>query len=136
MDDCIFCKIIKGDIPSAKVYEDDRVYGFLDIAPVNKGHALVVPKKHSSDILEDDLEDLNACMKAVQIVATAVIKVVNADGFNLITNTKKAAGQVIPHTHFHIIPRFENDDLKHWPHSKYKEGEMQELQKNITASIE
>ncbi len=136
MDDCIFCKIINGDIPSAKVYEDDRVMAFLDIGPVNKGHTLVVPKKHSSNVLEDDLEDLNACMKAVQIVAKAVIKTVNAGGFNLITNTNNAAGQVIPHTHFHIIPRFKDDGLKHWPHRRYKEGEMQELQKNITASIE
>jgi len=134
--DCIFCKIIKGEIPSSKVYEDDRVYGFLDIAPVNKGHTLIVPKKHSSDVLEDDLEDLNACMKAVQVVAKAVIKATDAGGFNLITNTKKAAGQVIPHTHFHIIPRFEDDGLKHWPHHKYEEGEMSIIQEKITANIE
>ena len=136
MDDCIFCKIIKGDIPSAKVYEDDRVIAFLDIGPANKGHTLVVPKKHSNNVLEDDLEDLSACMKAVQITAKAVMKAVNAGGFNLITNTNKTAGQIIMHTHFHIIPRFENDGLKHWPKGNYKEGEMQEIQKKITENIE
>ena len=133
--DCIFCKIIKGDIPSAKVYEDDRVIAFLDIGPANKGHTLVLPKKHSANILEDDLEDLNACMNAVQIVAKAIIKAVNAGGFNLIVNTNKTAGQVIPHTHFHIIPRFDDDGLKHWPQGKYKEGEMQEIQQLIKENI-
>lgn len=136
MEDCIFCKIIKGDIPSAKVYEDDRVMAFLDIGPANKGHTLVVPKKHSKNILEDDLEDLNACMNTVQKVAMAIIRAVNAGGFNLITNTNKTAGQVISHTHFHIIPRFENDGLKHWPQGKYKDGEMEEIQKKIVENIE
>ena len=133
--DCIFCKIIKGDIPSAKLYEDERVKAFLDISPANKGHTLIVPKKHSTNILEDDLEDLNACMKAVQIVAKAAIKGVNAGGFNLIVNTNKTAGQVIPHTHFHIIPRFENDGLKHWPPGNYEEGEMQVIQQRIIENI-
>ena len=136
MEDCIFCKIIKGDIPSAKVYEDDRVMAFLDIGPANKGHTLVVPKKHSKNILEDDLEDLNACMNTVQKVAMSIIRAVNAGGFNLIVNTNKTAGQVISHTHFHIIPRFKNDGLKHWPQGKYEEGEMASIQKKIKENIE
>ena len=136
MEDCIFCKILEGEIPSAKVYEDDRVMAFLDIGPANKGHTLVVPKKHSKNILEDDLEDLNACMNTVQKVAMSIIRAVNAGGFNLIVNTNKTAGQVISHTHFHIIPRFKNDGLKHWPQGKYEEGEMASIQKKIKENIE
>ncbi len=135
MDDCIFCKIIKGEIPSAKVYEDDKVLAFLDITPVNEGHTLVVPKKHSKNILEDDIEDLKACMNAIQEVSKAVIEAVDADGFNLIVNTNKAAGQMIFHTHFHVVPRHKGDGYEHWQGKKYEEGHMEEVQKKIRKNI-
>lgn len=133
--DCIFCKIINGKIPSAKVYENDKVFAFLDINPVNKGHTLVVPKKHSANMLEDDLEDLNACMDAVQKVAKATIAAVNAQGFNLGVNTNREAGQVVMHTHFHVIPRFSNDGLRHWPQGKYKEGVMEQVRASISKDL-
>ena len=133
--DCIFCKIIKGEIPSSKVYEDEKVTAFLDINPVNKGHTLIVPKKHSENILEDDLDDLKACMAAVQRVAKAVIPAVNAQGFNLIVNTDRAAGQIVMHTHLHIIPRFSDDGLRHWPHKQYNEGEMEQVRVDITKHL-
>jgi histidine triad (HIT) family protein len=132
---CIFCKIINGEIPSSKVYEDDKVYAFLDINPINKGHTLVIPKKHSTDMLEDDDEDLKAVIHVSKNIAKAVMTAVNADGFNLGVNTKKAAGQVVFHTHFHIIPRFENDGLKNWPGKSYEEGQMKEVSELIIKEL-
>jgi len=135
-ENCIFCKIIKGDIPAAKVYEDEKTLAFLDIAPVNKGHTLVIPKKHSKNLLEDDMDDLDICMKTIKKVAKAVMGATGADGFNLGANTNSAAGQVVFHTHFHIIPRFEDDGLRHWPQGKYDEMEMDSFQEKIKESIE
>ena len=123
-ENCIFCKIIAGKIPTLKVYEDKDVMAFLDIAPANKGHTLIVPKKHSKDMLEDNNKDLAAVMKAV-----------SAEGFNFIANTGPVAGQVVFHTHFHIIPRFENDGLKHWPKKDYSEDEMIAVKNKIIESI-
>ena len=114
-EDCIFCKIISGQIPADKVYEDSKVIAFLDIHPVNPGHTLVVPKNHSRNILEDNIDDLTSSMSAIRRIAGAVIKAVKADGFNLGVNTNAAAGQAVFHTHFHVIPRFINDGLRHWP---------------------
>ena len=135
-ENCIFCKIIKGDIPAAKVYEDEKTLAFLDIAPVNKGHTLVIPKKHSKNLLEDDMDDLDICMKTIKKVAKAVMGATGADGFNLGANTNSAAGQVVFHTHFHIIPRFEDDGLRHWSQGKYDEMEMDSFQEKIKESIE
>ncbi len=134
-EDCIFCKIIKGEIPCSKIYEDDNVIALLDLFPVNKGHALVIPKKHSSDMLNDDDEDLKACIHTVKKVAPAIMKAMGADGFNLSVNTKPAAGQVVMHTHFHIIPRFDDDGLKHWPSGKYEEDEMDQVKDKIIENI-
>ena len=132
---CIFCKIIDGRIPAAKVYEDEKVFAFLDIMPINKGHTLIVPKAHSKNMLEDEDSDLAACIKAAKKVAKAVVAAVNADGFNLGINTEKAAGQAVFHTHFHIIPRFENDGLRHWPGGKYPEGEMEKVRAAVAKAI-
>ena len=112
--DCIFCKIIKGEIPCSKVYEDDKVLCFLDIGPVKKGHTLVVPKKHSATLADDSAEDLAACMKAIKKIAPAIAQAAGADGFNVMNNSGAAAGQAVPHTHFHIIPRHSSDGLRHW----------------------
>jgi histidine triad (HIT) family protein len=116
MQDCIFCKIVSGEIPSDNIYEDDQVVAFLDIRPVSRGHALVVPKKHSADLLEADDEVLAASMARVKKIARAITKAIGAAGFNLHVNTGSAAGQVVFHLHFHIIPRFEHDGIKMWPH--------------------
>ncbi|AJF61864.1 TPA: HIT family protein [Candidatus Woesearchaeota archaeon] len=134
-ENCIFCKIIAGKIPTLKVYEDKDVMAFLDIAPANKGHTLIVPKKHSKDMLEDNNKDLAAVMKAAKKISAAVMKAVSAEGFNFIANTGPVAGQVVFHTHFHIIPRFENDGLKHWPKKDYSEDEMIAVKNKIIESI-
>lgn len=135
MEDCLFCKIIKGDIPATKVYEDDKVVAFLDINPVNPGHTLVVTKKHYEDFLscEDDvLENLVIAMKKV---ANAITEALELKGFNIEQNNGSIAGQIIPHLHFHIIPRNENDGLRHWPGNKYKEGEAEEIAEKIREKI-
>ncbi|MBU0472418.1 MAG: HIT family protein, partial [Nanoarchaeota archaeon] len=124
-DDCLFCKIVKGEISSAKVYEDDEFFAFLDIKPVNKGHTLVVPKHHCRNLLDFPKAEETDLMEFLKKVANAVVKAVGADGFNLGMNNEAAAGQVIFHAHFHIIPRFKNDNLGSWPHKDISEKEME-----------
>lgn len=135
MSECIFCKIVKGDIPSKKVFENDHLIAFLDINPTNPGHTLVVPKEHHEDFLSTPNDILSDILKHVKIIAKAAMSAVNADGFNIIINTKSAAGQVVFHTHFHIIPRFDNDGFKHWPGKQLPEEKMQEVQEKIVANL-
>ena len=134
-DDCLFCKIVKGEISSAKVYEDDEFFAFLDIKPVNKGHTLVVPKHHCRNLLDFPKAEETDLMEFLKKVANAVVKAVGADGFNLGMNNEAAAGQVIFHAHFHIIPRFKNDNLGSWPHKDISEKEMEEIKKKIISQF-
>lgn len=119
MTDCIFCKIAKGEIPCDKIYEDKNVLAFLDISPVNKGHTLVIPKKHFETLMDADEITLMETIKIVKKLGKAVMKSMKSDGINISINNYKAAGQIIPHLHIHIIPRFSNDGLKiDWPIKK------------------
>ncbi|MEM4263611.1 MAG: HIT family protein [Candidatus Woesearchaeota archaeon] len=136
MDDCIFCKIIKGEIPCQKVYEDNKVLAFLDINPVNKGHALVVPKKHSADLTEANDEDLAAVISACRKIANACMKGLGAEGVCLEANSKPAAGQIVMHTHFHVVPRWKNDGLRHWPGKKLSDEEMKKAQEAIKKALQ
>lgn len=131
MEDCIFCKIIKGEIPCTKLYENEKVISFLDIAPVNKGHALVLSKEHHETLLDmpDDL--LAEVAKAVKKVSKAVKEGTGCGGISVFQNNYKVSGQLVPHYHAHIIPRFETDGLKHWPQGKYEEGEAEETAEKI-----
>ena len=121
-DNCIFCKIIKGDIPSAKIYEDDLVYAFLDIAPFNFGHALVIPKHHDFSITTIPENYLAAMMAAAAKVAPAILRATKAGGFNLLLNNGPVAGQEVPHAHLHIIPRFVDDAVLLSAAKKHYEG--------------
>ncbi len=103
---CLFCSIISGDIPCNKIYEDDDVFAFLDIGPVSEGHALVVPKIHAENLQVGSIESAMMLMKAVYQIAPAIMKGVNADGYNLGMNHGECAGQIVLHTHLHIMPRF------------------------------
>lgn len=114
MPDCLFCKIIAEDMPAQKVYEDDRVFAFLDIHPVNPGHTLVIPKAHAANLLETAEEDATAMLAAVRKVAPAVMRAAGADSWNLGANSGRAAGQLIFHAHLHVIPRFPADGYEHW----------------------
>src|SRR3989344_7033437 len=117
---CIFCKIIKGDIPCSKIYEDEKTLVFLDIQPVHEGHCLIVPKEHSENLLETQDKTLQAMILTSKKVAKAIMEATHADGFNIHINTKRAAGQLVDHVHFHIIPRFKEDGLKLWAQYPYK----------------
>lgn len=134
-EDCIFCKIVKGEIPSSKICEDDEFLAFLDIAPVNPGHTLIVPKIHCKDLLDFPKAEETDLMEFIKKVAAAVMKATKADAFNLGMNNGEASGQIVPHAHFHIIPRYEDDGFKHWTHGTYKEGEMEEVQKKIKTQL-
>jgi len=133
MNDCLFCKIVSKEIPYEKIYEDENFLAFLDINPVNQGHTLVIPKKHSRTIFEMDDKNVKEIMMIVKKVANKIRKTLKADGINIMINNESAAGQIIFHTHIHIIPRFSGDGLKHWPGQEYKNGEAQSIVKKITA---
>ena len=130
MTNCIFCKIVKGEINHNKVYEDKDTIAFLDISPVNKGHTLVIPKKHYELITDIPENELNAVIQTVQKIAKAINKI--SEGFNIFQNNKTTAGQLVPHVHFHVIPRFKGDKLKFtWPNQKYKPKEAEQLANKI-----
>ncbi len=117
--DCLFCKIVAGEIPCHRVYEDDATMAFLDINPVKPGHALVIPKAHHPTLLETPAELAEPLLLAVQRVAAGVMAAVEAQGFNTGVNTHTAAGQLVPHVHFHVIPRHEDDGLSLWGQKPY-----------------
>ena len=132
MEDCIFCKIIEGKIPSAKVYEDKHVISFLDIMPANKGHCLVVTKKHHENLLDTPEEVLNHLILAAQKVAKALSLSIGNGSYNIVMNNGKEAGQIVNHAHLHIIPRFKGDRLRiKWSHKPYAEKEMEEYKEKI-----
>tara|TARA_Y100000310_G_scaffold345764_1_gene469574 strand:+ start:8787 stop:9200 length:414 start_codon:yes stop_codon:yes gene_type:complete len=125
MDNCIFCKIIAGEIPCTKVYENDNVISFLDIMPANKGHCLVIPKKHSETLIETEDAILNDIIQVTKKVAKAISLSLGNKSYNIIQNNGKASGQVVNHIHFHIIPRFAKDGLKlSLGHKKYSGDEI------------
>lgn len=135
MENCIFCKIIKDEIPAAKIYEDQEVLAFLDIQPVNIGHSLVIPKEHFRDIHEVPEELVAHMMKAVKKISAA-LKKMPCDGVNVTMNNEGAAGQLIFHAHIHVIPRFVGDGFELW-HGKrsYKEGEKESVAEKIASLI-
>lgn len=132
MESCLFCKIIAGEIPSTKVYEDDNVLAFLDIHPVNIGHTLVIPKAHHTNLYETPDEDLARMIAVVKKLSIAIKKALNADGINIEMNNDPVAGQIIFHAHLHIVPRFSGDGFTHWRGARgYNEGEMAEVSEKI-----
>ena len=134
MSECLFCKIIDREINAEIVYEDDHVVSFLDINPVNPGHILVVPKQHKEVITELTDEVLANSIKAVKLMASILLKM-PYQGVNIIQNNYSAAGQVVPHVHFHVIPRKEGDGLAHWPGRAYSEGEASKVAETLRSLI-
>lgn len=111
-NDCLFCKIIAGQIPSHKIYETDRVYAFLDIGPVSKGHTLVVPKEHAENLSMGSAEDALELMKVIYLLGKKITSALGATGYNLGMNHGLDAGQDVLHTHLHLMPRYTNDERK------------------------
>lgn len=121
MENCIFCKILKGEIPSYKIYEDDKTYAFLDIACDSYGHTLVIPKKHCTNVLDCDESDFQAVMAAVQKISRHYVDDCGFSGVNILNASGASAQQSVFHLHMHIIPRKENDGLNAWPlNDKYE----------------
>jgi histidine triad (HIT) family protein len=135
--DCIFCKIINGEIPSVKVYEDDKVLAFMDINPINEGHLLIIPKAHAATIIEITEADFLAVMSATRKLAAAVKTALNPDGINLLQLNGKAANQVVPHLHVHIVPRWFGDGVtvSQWELVAGDMEKMKELAEKIQREI-
>jgi len=116
MENCIFCKIVEGVIPSTKIYENDHVLAFADISPATKGHTLLIPKRHCIDIFEMDSELAVQVFSVVSKVAHLLKDIHNCQGLNLINNNGSSAGQCVFHYHLHLVPRYENDEFaeKFW----------------------
>ena len=131
--ECIFCAIIEGKIPSAKVYEDEHVFAFMDIAPANPGHLLIIPKQHYRNIFDMPTEVGSKIMEAAVPLAAALRKALNPDGLNLFQSNEAAGFQTVFHFHLHLIPRWEGDPLRlPW---KPSEGDIEEIN-NIATKIQ
>ena len=128
---CVFCKIIAGELPSYKVYEDEQVLAILDIKPIHAGHILVLPKKHVTNLEEISEVDLSNVVIVVKKMGGLLKDKLSCVGYNVIENNDLVAGQEIPHLHFHLIPRLENDGLNHWARCKYRSGEAEEVLKKL-----
>ena len=116
MNDCIFCKIIKGEIPCFKIFEDDHAFAFLDINPIERGHTLVIPKFHAKELFFLPPEELAGVMPAIQRTATLLKKKLGCDGLALSQLNGEAAGQTVFHVHFHLIPRYAGTPKTARPH--------------------
>ena len=134
---CIFCRIVAGELPSAKVYEDADTLAFMDIGPIVKGHTLVIPKQHLDPITATPEPVLAKLMAVVKKIAQAQMNGLRADGVNVLQMNGAAAGQVVPHIHFHVIPRFTTDGHRwNWAAKKYEDpAEMQKLAAAIKAAL-
>lgn len=134
-ENCIFCKIIKGEIAAEKVYEDDSIFAIMDIKPVSRGHVLVLPKSHANDFLSTPDEVLQDTIKKVKKIGSAIMTAVNSQGLNITTNNGAAAGQVVFHLHFHLIPRFGDDNLPVWPHHQTEHLKREEIAEMIRKQL-
>jgi histidine triad (HIT) family protein len=135
-DDCIFCKIVAGEIPATRIYEDEAVLVFLDIGPISDGHTLVIPKRHFERLHDCPAELLGQISSHLGKMAGAVSAAMNCDGYNLLCNNGRAAGQIVEHLHFHIIPRKTGDGVfDRWPSHKYSEGKMEFIAAHISAFL-
>ena len=128
---CIFCEIIKGNIPSKKIYEDTDVLAILDISQATKGHTLIIPKKHFANILEIDDDTLAKCAKVTKLVTNKINNAYKPLGFNVLNNCNEAAGQTVMHFHIHVIPRYSNDDLIINPTNNMDKFDLDQIVKDI-----
>lgn len=132
-DNCVFCKIANGDIPSKALYEDDDFKVILDLGPATKGHALILPKNHYRNLFELPDEEASKVMILAKKMATHMTKKLNCDGFNLVQNNEEAAGQTVFHFHLHLIPRYENDgQTLGWKPLEPTQEELEEIKNIIT----
>ena len=136
MDGCVFCRMVAGEIPVTKVYEDEAVFAFLDIGPISDGHMLVIPKRHCTRIDECGPDVLADVASRLGKLAKAVTMAMGSDGYNVLSNNGAAAGQVVDHLHFHIIPRKTGDRVfTEWPSYRYKAGQIEKVAAKIRENL-
>jgi histidine triad (HIT) family protein len=123
---CIFCKIINKEIPAKIIYEDDNFLAFLDIEPNTYGHTLVISKNHADNFTSMSSSAVAELIQVVHKIAPQLVEILGADGYNLAINNGRAAGQLVDHAHWHIIPRWVDDNLIHWPHSQIAKEKLAE----------
>lgn len=135
-DNCIFCKLAAGQIPSTTLYEDEDFRVIMDIAPAVKGHAIVLPKQHMNDLLSIEENTAKKALFVVSKIANAIKDALNCDGINILQNNGEAAGQSVFHLHFHILPRYKEDHFTiPWKTLSYEEGEAEAIAKRIRAAL-
>ena len=131
-ENCIFCKLANGDIPTATVYEDEYLRAIMDAAPANKGHIIILPKSHAANIYELEDEYVSRAFVLAKKLAVALKELTGCDGVNILQNNGEAAGQTVFHFHVHVIPRFKDDDCTMvWKPTSYEDGEASEVAKKI-----
>lgn len=129
--DTLFLKIASGEIGSHMIYEDDMTCAFLSIEPQTKGHTIVIPKTYAKDIYDIKDKELMSLILSVQKVAVILKRTLHADGINILQNNEPAAGQAVFHIHFHVIPRYNGDNLRHWPGNPTTQEELSLIAKGI-----
>lgn len=134
MESCVFCRIVSGELPADVVYQDAEVVAFLDLHPIARGHTLVVPRQHSGSLHQADAKAAAALIEAVRLLAPLVQRAVGAEAYNVGINCGRAAGQAVPHTHVHIIPRADGDGLQHWPGTDATPSELRETAELVRAA--
>lgn len=132
---CIFCQIIKKEIPARIIYEDNNFLAFLDIEPNTYGHTLVIPKIHADNFSSLSAQAAADLILAVHKIAPQLVDVLGADAYNLAINNGRAAGQLVDHAHWHIIPRWTDDNLIHWPHSQIAKEKLEETFAKLQGKI-
>lgn len=136
MGDCIFCKIAKGEIPAATLWEDEDFRVILDLGPASKGHALILPKDHAANIYEMSDELVGKAMILAKKMAGAMTKALHCDGFNIVQNNGETAGQTVFHFHMHLIPRYEGDNVGlSWVPGSLGEQEKEEILEQVKACL-
>lgn len=134
-DNCIFCKLANGQIPTNSIYEDDDFNVILDASPATKGHALILPKEHYANIFEIDEEILGKAAKLAKKIMIKEKDNLKCDGYNLLQNNGEVAGQTVFHFHMHLIPRYESDenkDIIKWSHIELSDDEMKEIKDKMS----
>ena len=133
--DCIFCKIIRGELPAERVYEDENTLAFLEILPINPGHTLVIPKDHYTDLIDAPENVVMDMMRTVKKISHAFRAALNVDDFNLAMNNGITAGQVVFHAHIHVMPRHAGDNYELWKGKEYPDGEAKKIREKIKNSL-
>ncbi len=131
MENCIFCKIIKKELPCHKIYENENVIAFLDLNPVVKAHTLVVPKKHFTNVLDCEEDYLFEIMKVVKKISNHYKTKLNCQGINILNASGKAAQQSVFHLHFHILPRYDDDQINVFPKTNYQKEDLEKLSSSL-----